>query len=309
MRAVYELVRRVAPSDSTVLICGESGTGKELVARAIHRNSPRANRPFVAINCAGLSETLLESELFGHEKGAFTGATIRKQGKLEVAEGGTLFLDEVSEMPAVIQPKLLRCLQEREFERVGGTATIKADIRVIAATNKSLPEMVEAGTFRSDLYYRLNVVPLTMPPLRDRRDDIPALASHFIAKASQKCGSRIKQLSPEARSLLMTYDWPGNVRELENAIERAMVLGSADAILADDLPEAVLETGSAGVAGSAKYNDALREFKRQLVVQALRQGNGNYLEAAQVLGLHPNSLLRLIRNLGLKAAKSGLEAG
>ena len=300
MRAVYDLIRRVAPSDSTVLICGESGTGKELVARAIHRNSPRSSRPFVAINCAGLSETLLESELFGHEKGAFTGATTRKLGKLEVAEGGTLFLDEVSEMPASIQPKLLRCLQEREFERLGGTTTIKADIRVIAATNKSLPEMVDAGAFRRDLYYRLNVVPMTMPPLRERREDIPALAAHFISKASQKCGSRIKRLSPEARSLLMTYDWPGNVRELENAIERAIVLGTADVILADDLPEAVLETGSAGVPGSAKYNDALREFKRQLVVQALRQGNGNYLEAAQVLGLHPNSLLRLIRNLGLK---------
>lgn len=300
MRAVYELIRRVAASDSTVLICGESGTGKELVARAIHRNSPRARRPFVAINCAGLSETLLESELFGHEKGAFTGATARKQGKLEVAEGGTLFLDEVSEMPAAIQPKLLRCLQEREFERLGGTTTIKADIRVIAATNKSLPDMVEAGTFRRDLYYRLNVVPVTMPALRERREDIPALAGHFIAKASQKCGSRIKPLSPEARSLLMTYDWPGNVRELENAIERAIVLGTADSIVAEDLPEAVLETGSSGVPGSAKYNDALREFKRQLVVQALRQGSGNYLVAAQVLGLHPNSLLRLIRNLGLK---------
>ena len=309
MRAVYELIRRVAPSDSTVLICGESGTGKELVARALHRNSPRSNRPFVAINCAGLSETLLESELFGHEKGAFTGATTRKPGKLEVAEGGTLFLDEVSEMPTAIQPKLLRCLQEREFERLGGTTTIKADIRVIAATNKSLPEMVEAGTFRRDLYYRLNVVPVTMPALRERREDIPALAAHFIAKACQKCGSRMKQLSPEARSLLMTYDWPGNVRELENAIERAIVLGTADVILADDLPEAVLETGSAGASSSAKYNDALREFKRQLVVQALRQGNGNYLEAAQVLGLHPNSLLRLIRNLGLKTQKTGLEAG
>ena len=304
MRSVFEFIRRAAPTDSTVLILGESGTGKELVARAIHQNSPRSARPFVAINCAGLSETLLESECFGHEKGAFTGAVARKHGKFEVADGGTLFLDEVSEMPLTIQPKLLRCLQEREFERVGGTTPIKADIRVIAATNKSLADMVEAGSFRRDLYYRLNVLAINMPPLRDRREDIPALACYFIEKASPKCGTRIKALSPEAQSLLMTYDWPGNVRELENAIERALVLGNAEVILPDDLPETVLETGSPGTTGSAKYNDALREFKRQLVVQALRQGNGNYLEAAQVLGLHPNSLLRLIRNLGLKSGAS-----
>lgn len=307
MREVFEFIRRVAPTDSTVLIQGESGTGKELVAHAIHRNSVRAERPFVAINCAAIAATLLESELFGHEKGAFTGASAQKKGKVEVAEGGTLFLDEISELAPELQAKLLRVLQEREFERLGGTRPIKLDIRLIAATNRSLPEAVKAGIFRNDLYYRLNVVALTMPPLRERREDIPSLADHFIAKASRKCKTRAKPLSAEARACLTAYDWPGNVRELENALERALVLGTTDTILPEDLPEVVLETGPEISAATAKYHGTIKDVRKQLVLQALQQAHGSYIEAAKVLGMHPNSLLRLIRNLDLKAAvKAGL---
>jgi Nif-specific regulatory protein len=308
MRKVFDFIRRVAPTDSTVLIQGESGTGKELVAHAIHRNSPRAEKPFVAINCAAIAETLLESELFGHEKGAFTGAAAQKKGKVEVAEGGTLFLDEVSELAPGLQAKLLRVLQEREFERLGGTRPIKLDIRLVAATNRSLPEAVKAGGFRNDLYYRLNVVTLTMPALRERRDDISLLANYFVAKASRKCRMRVKPLSPQALAALTHYDWPGNVRELENAIERALVLGSTDSILPDDLPEAILEAGSAASAPTDKYHGTIKEAKKQLVLQALHQANGNYIEAAKTLGMHPNSLLRLIRNLDLKGVKAGMLA-
>jgi len=308
MRKVFEFIRRVAPTESTALIQGESGTGKELVARAIHRNSLRADRPFVAINCAAIAETLLESELFGHEKGAFTGAAAQKKGKVEVAEGGTLFLDEIGELAPGLQAKLLRVLQEREFERLGGTRPIKLDIRLVAATNRSLPEAVKAGTFRNDLYYRLNVVSLTMPALRERREDISLLANYFVAKASRKCNTRVKPLSPEALACLMRYDWPGNVRELENALERALVLGSTDSILPDDLPEAILEAGSEPAAATDKYHGTIKEAKKQLVLQALQQANGNYIEAAKTLGMHPNSLLRLIRNLDLKAVKAGMQA-
>jgi transcriptional regulator with GAF, ATPase, and Fis domain len=308
MRKVFDFIRRVAPTDSTVLVQGESGTGKELVAHALHRNSPRADRPFVAINCAAIAETLLESELFGHEKGAFTGAAAQKKGKAEVAEGGTLFLDEIGELAPGLQAKLLRVLQEREFERLGGTRPIKLNIRLVAATNRSLPDAVKAGTFRNDLYYRLNVVTLNMPPLRDRREDISVLAEHFAAKASRKCGMRLKPLSSEALGCLMHYDWPGNVRELENALERALVLGSTDSILPDDLPEAVLEAGSTTTASTDKYHGNIKETKKQLILQALHQANGSYIEAAKALGMHPNSLLRLVRNLDLKAVKAGMQA-
>jgi transcriptional regulator with GAF, ATPase, and Fis domain len=307
MRKVFDFIRRVAPTDSTVLIQGESGTGKELVAHALHRNSSRAERPFVAINCAAIAETLLESELFGHEKGAFTGAAALKKGKVETAEGGTLFLDEIGELAPGLQAKLLRVLQEHEFERVGGTRPIKLNIRLIAATNRILPEAVKAGTFRNDLYYRLNVVALNLPSLRERREDISVLADHFAAKASRKCGTRGKPVSPEALACLMHYDWPGNVRELENALERAVVLGSTDCILPDDLPEAVLEAGSAAAASTDKYHGSIKETKKQIILQALRQANGNYTEAAKALGMHPNSLLRLIRNLDLKAVKAGMQ--
>ena len=301
IREILDVIQRVAPTTSTVLIQGESGTGKELVARAIHCNSPRADRPFVAINCAALTDSLLESELFGHEKGAFTGAFAQKKGKIEVAGGGTLFLDEISELALGLQAKLLRVLQEREFERVGGTRPIKADVRVLAATNRSLPDCVQGGSFRGDLFYRLNVVTITTPPLRDRREDIAALAESFVGKASKKCNVRRKRLSQAAQSLLMQYDWPGNVRELENAIERAMVLGAAEEILPEDLPDALLEASSSASNLEAKYLGAVKENKKQLVLQALEQANGYYVDAAKILGLHPNSLLRLVRNLGLKS--------
>ena len=298
MRDVYQRIARVAPTDSTVLILGESGTGKELAARAIHQNSPRANSPFVAINCAALTETLLESELFGHERGAFTGAIAQKKGKLEIAQGGAIFLDEIGEMPLSQQAKLLRVLQEREFERVGGTRTLKADIRVIAATNRNLETAITQGAFRQDLYYRLNVVTLTLPPLSERQSDIPLLASYFITKYAAKCKRQIRGLSPAARAALLAYDWPGNVRELENAIERAVVLGSDEMIQPEDLPEALLEVESTET-GSADYHEAVKEAKKQLILRACEQ-SGSYVEAARLLNVHPNYLHRLIRNLNLK---------
>jgi transcriptional regulator with GAF, ATPase, and Fis domain len=300
IQEILGVIQRVAPTTSTVLIQGESGTGKELVARAIHANSPRADEPFVAINCAALTESLLESELFGYEKGAFTGAIGLKKGKIEVAESGTLFLDEISELALGLQAKLLRVLQERELERVGGTKPIKVDVRVIAATNKSLAEVAQAGTFRPDLFYRLNVVTITTPPLRDRREDIPALAASFLQKFCKKCGIHKKGLSAQVLALLDRYEWPGNVRELENAIERAVVLGVAEEVLAEDLPDSILETSTLPASGLAKYHGSLKENKKQLVLNALEQANGYYVDAAKILGLHPNSLLRLIRNLGLK---------
>ena len=310
MKDVFEFVRRVAPTDATVLIEGESGTGKELVARAIHRNSARVENSFVAINCAAIAENLLESELFGHEKGAFTGAAAQKKGRIEMAEGGTLFLDEVSELAPELQAKLLRVLQEREFERVGGTRAIPLDIRLVAATNKKLASAVAAGEFRKDLFYRLNVVTLTMPALRERAEDIPQLAEHFLAKSSRKSKTRIKELSDEALACLVKYDWPGNVRELENAIESALVLGASDTILPEDLPEAVLESGPASpdepADESGNYLRSVKENKRQTILQALQQTNGSYVDAAKILGIHPNSLLRLMRNLNVKAS---LKAG
>jgi Nif-specific regulatory protein len=301
MRSVYRFVSRVAPTDSTVLITGESGTGKELVARAIHRNSSRAGKPFVAINCAALTETLLESELFGHEKGAFTGAVAQKKGKLEVAEGGTVFLDEMGELAPSLQAKLLRVLQEREFERVGGTRPIRIDVRVIAATNRDLAENAKSGTFRQDLYYRLNVVSIEMPALRQRREDIPLLAAYFAARAGERSKRHVLGVAPEARACLVNYEWPGNVRELENAIERAVVLGLSDFILPEDLPEAVLETERPAGASIAQYHEAIAEAKKQVILRAVEQAGGSYTGAAKLLGVHPNYLHRLIRNMNLKS--------
>ena len=301
MRAVYELIRRVAGTDSTVLIQGESGTGKELVARAVHNSSSRADGPFVAVNCAAITETLLEGELFGHEKGAFTGAVAQKKGKVELANGGTLFLDEIGEFAVALQAKLLRVLQEREFERVGGTRPMKIDVRFVAATNRGLLQAVEAGTFRRDLYHRLNVVSLTLPPLRERAEDVSLLADYFIAKASRKCRMRPKPISPEAQACLLSYDWPGNVRELEHSMERALVLGSSDRILPEDLPAEIFESAS-GEPSSSNFQSVVKEQKKQVVQKAMQQSNGNYIEAAKLLGIHPNSLLRLIRNLNLKGS-------
>lgn len=302
MQAAIKFIGKVAPTDSTVLIQGESGTGKELAARAIHVNGLRAAKPFVAINGATLSETLLESELFGHEKGAFTGAIAQKCGKLEIADGGTVFLDEIGELTPLIQAKLLRVLQEHEFERVGGTRPIKVDVRIVTATNKDLEAAVRDGSFREDLYYRLDVVSLTMPPLRDRRDDIQLLASHFCKVYSNKCKRRINGLSAEARALLQAYDWPGNVRELQNAIERAVVLGSTDLIMPEDLPEALFDTAGPRALPVTSYHDKLQEAKKLIVIRAIEEAEGNYTQAAKKLGLHPTNLHRLIRNLELKAA-------
>ena len=300
MKEVFQFLARVAPTEATILIGGESGTGKELAARAAHRKSPRASKPFVAINCAAIPEALLESELFGYEKGAFTGANAQKKGRLETADGGVVFLDEIGELAPSLQVKLLRVLQEREFERVGGTRPIHVDVRLIAATNRNLEEAVRNNQFRQDLYFRLNVVSLTMPPLREHKDDIPLLVSFFVDKNWKKCGAQPKPLSKEALDCLMSYDWPGNVRELENVIERALVLGTSDDILLEDLPESLLERAPAPGGHEAKYHASVKELKKRLIQNALEEAHGNYTEAARLLGVHPNYLHRLIRNLDLK---------
>ena len=302
MKEIYQFIAKVAPSDSTVLIEGESGTGKELAARALHRNSPRSGKPFVAINCGAIPEALLESDLFGHERGAFTGAASQKKGRLEIADGGVVFLDEIGELAPALQVKLLRVLQEREFERVGGTHPIKVDIRLVAATNRDLREAVRNGEFRQDLYYRLAVVKMTMPPLRERKEDIPGLTRHFVQKYAKRCNVKLKPVSREAMALLMNHDWPGNVRELENALERALVLGSSDTVLPEDLPEALLEHSPAADVSEGKYHASVKELKKQLILDAVEQTRGNYVEAAAILGVHPNYLHRLIRNLELKDA-------
>ena len=303
MREVFRFIERIAPSDATILIRGESGTGKELVAHAIHNNSERSAKQFVAINCAVLSETLLESELFGYEKGAFTGAVAQKRGRLEVADGGTLFLDEVGELTPATQAKLLRVLQERQFERLGSTRSITVDVRIIAATNRNLEEAIKSGTFRQDLYYRLNVISLTLPSLRDRREDIPLLANYFVAKYSKKCKRLVSGISPEARACLVAYDWPGNVRELENAIERAVVLGNTEYLMPEDLPESLLAT-AADVQNNSNYHEAVNEMKKKIILRAIEQANGNYTEAAKLLGIHSTNLHRLIRTLGLRSSIS-----
>jgi transcriptional regulator with GAF, ATPase, and Fis domain len=300
MAAVLGFVAKVAPTDSTVLITGESGTGKELVARALHQNSPRAARPFVAINCAALAETLLESEMFGHERGAFTGAVLQKKGKIEVADGGTLFLDEVGELAPPLQAKLLRVLQEHVFERVGGTRPIKVDVRLITATNRDLKEMTRTGGFREDLFYRINVVALEVPTLRERREDIPLLARYFASKYGERCNRRVAGITSGALDCLVSYQWPGNVRELENAIERAVVLGSGEMIRPEDLPESVLEAEPRGGPSVTRYHEALQETKKQLIVKAFKEAGGNYVETARLLDVHPNYLHRLIRNMDLK---------
>jgi len=305
MKEVYQFLSRVAPAESTVLLRGESGTGKELAARAIHRNSPRARKPFIAINSGAIPVDLVESELFGYERGAFTGAVAQKKGRLEMAEGGVVFFDEIGELSPSIQVKLLRVLQERELERLGGVRTIPINLRVVAATNQDLEAAVESGRFRRDLYFRLNVLSLVMPPLRERREDIPLLAEYFVRKYCQKSGFKPRRISPEALACLVNYDWSGNVRELENAMEHAVVLGTSEVIDIDDLPESLLEKGPPPGQTAAKYHAAVKEKKRDLISQALEEAKGNYTEAARLLGVHPNYLHRLVRNLGLKESLRG----
>ncbi len=293
---LLDQIEKLAPRDTTVLIQGESGTGKELVACLLHQGSPRADAPFVAINCAAIAETLLESELFGYEKGAFTGAAISKKGKIETAENGTLFLDEIGELALPLQAKLLRVLQEREVERVGATRPTKINIRVIAATNRDLAERVKDGTFRADLYHRLNVVALRTPPLRARKEDIPLLAEHFLAHF----GEPLKTLSPEARRCLEAYDWPGNVRELSNAMEHAVALGGLGTVAATDLPESIWDAAPVGDLGA--FQSSVSDAKRDSIVKAYQQAGGDYKGAAKLLGLNPTYLLRLVRNLGIREA-------
>jgi len=303
MREVYKFIERVAPSDSTVLIYGESGTGKELVARAIHKNSPRRDQPLVALNCAAFTETLLESELFGHEKGAFTSAIAQKKGLLEVAQGGTVFLDEVGDLPIALQAKLLRVLQEREFVRVGGNRPMKLNVRFLAATNRDLQQAVREEKFRADLFHRLNVISLNLPALREHPEDIPILAEHFAARYMQKRNRSIKGISPEARAFLMQYDWPGNIRELQNAIERAVVIGSSEFILPEDLPEALLDLAPCFSPAPRKYHEAIRTLKKQMILNSLEQSGGSFTAAAELLGVHVNYLHRLMRNLDLRVAR------
>jgi DNA-binding NtrC family response regulator len=297
IRRVVQLLEKVAPTDSIVLVCGASGTGKELVARALHSNSPRHDRPLVTINCAALQETLLESELFGHEKGAFTGAVLAKQGLVEVAEGGTLFIDEIAEMAPGLQAKLLRVLENGCYRRVGGTQELHADVRVVAATNKTLEEEVKANRFREDLYYRLNVLTIALPLLRERRQDIPELVEHFLS--TRQLGPTRYRIQPEALEVLVQHDWPGNVRELANVLERAQILAEEHLITLDDLPESLVEKPSVPRAAGTDPRH-LREVERRHVWEVLEQEKGNKVRAAKVLGISRRALYRLIEKHGLE---------
>ncbi len=306
MTSLLESVSMVAPSEATALLTGESGTGKELIANALHQNSPRRDGPFVKINCAALPETLLESELFGHEKGAFTGAVARKQGRFGAAHGGSIFLDEIGEMTPPLQAKLLRVLQEREYEPLGSGKTVKVDVRVIAATNIDLEAAIEEGRFRQDLYYRLNVVTLRMPSLRERRDDIPLLADHFLKIYADKNRRLIKGFSPRALDMMMRYDWPGNVRELENLVERAVILGRGDMITHEELPDVVKGADAAGAVqdGSATTPAlpparSLKEMEKEMILRTLDETGGNRTRAAEILGISRRTLQLKLKEYGV----------
>lgn len=296
MNQAIQAAKKAAPSHSTVLLLGETGTGKELFARAIHNWSERKERPFIAINCVGLSKELLESELFGHEKGSFTGAHQLKRGKIESAQGGTVFLDEVGDISPEIQTKLLRFLQEREFERVGGIEPIHVDVRIIAATNRDLEGAVKEGRFRSDLYYRLNVVPITLPSLRERKEDIPELAQFFAARFSKEAKKASTAINDEVMEKLLGYDWPGNVRELANIIERAVVLGHGSTMQLVDIAPAIVVAQPKAQPGTTSYHDAIDGYRREVILQALAQTQGNRAAAARLLGLERSYLLRLMKS-------------
>jgi DNA-binding NtrC family response regulator len=300
MKQAIDLARRTAASSATVLLLGESGTGKEIFARSIHKWSERADRPFIAINSVGLSKELLESELFGYEPGAFTGALRRKKGKVEVAQGGTIFFDEIGDLSQELQAKLLRFLQEREFERVGGTTPISVDVRVIAATNRDLGAAVRSRDFREDLYHRLNVVAITLPPLRQRKEDIPILADFFLRKFSTGTRRCITKISEEAMAEMMAYEWPGNVRELANAIEHAVVLGTGAVIEAMDLPSRFGSEALLPPSEALSYRDAVNATRKELVVKALQQTHGNRAAAARLLGLGSRYFLRLMKSLAIE---------
>jgi DNA-binding NtrC family response regulator len=301
MTDVVQIAQKVAPSDTTVLLLGESGTGKDLLARSIHAWSNRAGKLFAPVNCVALSEELLESELFGHEKGAFTGASAQKRGKMEVADGGTVFLDEIGDMKPGLQAKLLRFLQNREFDRVGGTRTVKVNVRVIAATNRDLQEAVKAGTFRTDLFYRLNVVSITLPPLRERLDEIPQLADLFLKKYCRDARKPPMKFSSSAVKKLVAHLWPGNVRELQNAVERAVVLKSGDTIEPEDLALEPMDLGSDGSNGmDLPFHESVDFHKKQIIKQALNRAGGSQTQAAQLLALQRTYLARLIKQMEIR---------
>ncbi len=304
MKDLFETLSLIAPSDATVLIFGESGTGKELVANAIHQNSLRVEKPFIKVSCAALPETLLESELFGHERGAFTGALTRKAGRFQLANGGTLFLDEVSEMSSATQVKLLRVLQEREFEPLGSTKTIQVDIRLITATNKDLEAEVKEGRFREDLFYRLNVIPIRLPSLRERREDIPLLAEHFFRHYQEKNRSSVKGFLPKTMDTLIRYDWPGNIRELENTVERAILLCRSEYIMPQDLPLAVqgAQNGAHPIV-SVPPGMPLKEVEREVIVQTLGETGGNRTQTARVLGISRKTLQNKIKEYGIDSER------
>jgi DNA-binding NtrC family response regulator len=297
MQAIYELISDISNTDSTVLIQGESGTGKELIARAIHFNSHRKNKPFVVANCSAYSQNLLESELFGHEKGAFTGAIRRKTGRFEMAHGGTVFLDEIGEVSSPTQIILLRVLQDHRFERVGGEETLEVDVRVIAATNKNLMEEIRKGTFREDLYYRLNVIPISVPPLRERMDDIPLLASHFLQKFCQEKGKNVTSISQEVMEVLLAHSWPGNVRELENVIEYAMIIAKQEKILLKDLPQYLLQQSL-----PTKQAFSLEDHEKNLIMKTLEETNWNKHQTAKRLKINRSTLYGKMKRFGLTRA-------
>jgi DNA-binding NtrC family response regulator len=300
MRQAVEIARKVAASRSTVLLLGESGSGKEIFARAIHGWSERRPEPFIAINCVGLSRELLESELFGHEKGAFTGALRLKKGKMELAHRGTVLLDEVGDISPDLQAKLLRFLQERDFERVGGTKPISVDVRIIGATNRDLDAAVKEGRFREDLYHRLNVVPITLPPLRERPEDVPDLAAYFLERFSRETKKRVTTISPEAMERLVGYGWPGNVRELANVIERALVLGQGTTMTPRDLPPRVAVAATEPASDAGSYQSAVNAYRREIIMNALARTGGNRAAAAAALGLHRTHLMRLLKALAIE---------
>jgi two-component system, NtrC family, response regulator len=308
LQGVFEVIKKAAPTKATILVLGESGTGKELIAQAIHQESPRRDKPFIKVNCAALSESLLESELFGHEKGSFTGAVGRKEGRFELADGGTLFLDEIGELSPAIQVKLLRVLQQREFERVGGTQTLKVDVRIVTATNRDLAQEVKAGRFREDLYYRLNVVAVTLPPLRNRKGDLPALADHFIDKYAAAYGKTIRGLAPGTLNALLSHDWPGNVRELENIVERAVVLSTGSELTADDLPQTLRGPRPQGQAMGALIPGAtLHAIEREAILRTLEMVEGSTGRAAEVLGISVRKIQYRLKEYNDGAPADALE--
>ncbi len=310
LQAVFDVVKRAAPTKATVLVLGESGTGKELIAQAIHEESPRREKPFVKVNCAALSETLLESELFGHEKGSFTGAAGKREGRFELADGGTLFLDEIGDVTPALQVKLLRVLQQKEFERVGGTQTLKVDVRVVAATNKDLSVEVKAGKFREDLYYRLNVVSVTLPPLRKRKSDIPALVSHFIEKYNDAHGKTVKGLAPGTLNALLSYDWPGNVRELSNVVERAVVLARENELTSDDLPATLRGPRPKDRAADSLIPGAtLHEIEREAILRTLEMVDGSTSRAADVLGISVRKIQYRLKEYAQQDAGAPIPTG